>query len=216
MARAVATRFPSLVLALALAAALCPTGAALAAGGDEPLEVEALLVSDAEASGRFEGIEVRVSRSPDGIEVEGRCPIDASRSVAWSVLTDYDGIDRFVSSMRDSRVTDRRDDEILVEQTAVGRMFLFSRRLRATLRVHEEPPNRIRFEDTLGRDFKSYRGEWRIEESRDGVQIVYRLHALPAFSIPDFVARGVFRSTARQLLLEVRSEIERRAALAAR
>lgn len=132
------------------------------------------------------------------------------------MLTDYDGIERFVSSMKESRVTRRDDDGILVDQMAVGRVFLFTRRIRTTLRVHEEPPGRIRFEDVLGRDFKSYRGEWRIEERRGAVELVYRLRARPSFSMPDFVMRGLFRATARDLLTEVRTEIERRAALAVR
>lgn len=197
MTRAPAARFLSVMLALAWAAV-------------------ALLVTDAEAAGRADGIDVRVAGDPAGLEVEGRCRINATGATAWRVLTDYDGIERFVSSMRYSRVTRRDNDGILVDQMAVGRVFLFSRRIRTTLRVHEEPPGRIRFEDVLGRDFKSYRGEWRIEETRGAVEIVYQLQARPTFSMPDFVMRGLFRATARDLLAEVRTEIERRAALAVR
>jgi ribosome-associated toxin RatA of RatAB toxin-antitoxin module len=193
--------------------ALALTAVALAAGrADEaiPVEVEALTASDAAAAGPGD-VTVQVSRGPSGLHVEGRCVVQAPAAVAWQVLTDYDGIDGFVSSMKESRVTGRGVDHVLVEQVAVGRLFLFSRRFRATLFVEETPPTRITFEDVLGTDFESYRGEWRIEEQAGRVTIVYQVGAKPSRSVPDFIARGVFGRTARELLSQVRDEIERRA-----
>src|SRR5262249_50850529 len=76
---------------------------------------------------------VHVESGPGGLEVQGRCIVHAPPAVVWEVLTDYDGIDRFVSSMRESRVAERADHHLLVEQVAVSRLFLFTRRFRATL-----------------------------------------------------------------------------------
>ena len=197
------------------ASALAVVLAALAGGpvqaGSDGHGVEAL--ADAGAANR---VDVRVARGPDGIEVEGRCSLFASRDQAWAVLTDYDGIDRFVSSMRDSRVTARQDHEVFVDQVAVGGLLCFSHTLHVRLRVHEQPPGSIRFEDVSQRDFVSYRGEWRVEDHGDRVEITYRVAARPMFSVPDFLARGAFKHTVRELLTEVKVEIERRAALAGR
>jgi ribosome-associated toxin RatA of RatAB toxin-antitoxin module len=201
--------------ALMLALMLVIVGGA-PVGADESDQSGAGEVPAIPAAAGVEGIDVRVSRGPAGIQIEGRCRILASSREAWSVLTDYDGIDRFVSSMRESRIAERRDGEILVDQEAVGGMLFFRRRIHVRLRVHEEPPGRIRFEDVLRRDFTSYQGEWRVEERGDGVEITYRVSARPAFSIPDFLARGAFRRTVRELLSEVRVEMERRAMLARR
>lgn len=76
MTRAPAARFPSVMLALVLAAVALPPDAAR--GDDEflPVKVEALLVTDAEAAGRADGIDVRVARDSAGIEVELR--VDAA------------------------------------------------------------------------------------------------------------------------------------------
>jgi polyketide cyclase/dehydrase/lipid transport protein len=161
-------------------------------------------------------VAVRVSKGPQGIEVEGRCFVDAPATAAWSVLTDYDGIDKFVSSIRESRVSRDGDGQILVDQVAVGHVFLFSRHFRVTLRVDEEPPGRIRFEDILHKDFVSYRGEWQIEGTGSRVEIVYRVSAQPSFSVPGFIARGLFKRTVSELLGQVREEIVRRATLAKR
>ena len=214
MTRAAVRGWRGAMLALALPLAAMTPGRAAA---DEaiPVEIEALAVSDAAADGPRD-VTVRVSRDPAGLQVEGRCVVEAPAAVAWEVLTDYDGIDGFVSSMKESRVAGRGDHHVLVEQVAVGRLFLFSRRFRATLFIEETPRTKITFKDVLGTDFVSYRGEWRIEDQAGRVTIVYRVGAKPSRSVPDFVARGLFGRTARELLSQVRDEIERRAALEGR
>jgi ribosome-associated toxin RatA of RatAB toxin-antitoxin module len=184
-----------------------------AVSADDAIPAVGVASGTAEApAGGPEGLTVKVSRGPAGLEVEARAMVRAPAAVAWEVLTDYDGIDDFVSSMRESRVSGRGERHVLVEQVAVGRLFLFKRSMRATLFVEEIPPWHIRFEDVLGRDFESYHGEWRIEERKDGVEIFYNVAARPSFSVPDFIARGLFLRTATELLSQVRTEIERRAA----
>jgi hypothetical protein len=187
-----------------------------AAGSDAVVAVGLASTLEADAASTGSTVAVSVRRGADGLEVEARCRLLASRGTAWRVLTDYDSIDRFVRSMKESRVTRRGDDVILVEQVAQGGLFLFSRRVRTTLEVREEPQERIRFEDVLRRDFVTYRGEWRIEERGSQVEIQYRVVAKPAFGMPDFVARSVFKSRVRELLSQVGDEIVRRQALAGR
>lgn len=200
--------------AVALMAVALMAAAPTPAAGDEAIQSEsnAIVVADAGAADRAP-VSVHVTDGPGGIEVEGRCRIAASRAEAWSVLTDYEGIPRFVSSMKQSRIVERNDDHVLIEQEAVGRMFLFKRHLRVRLHVREEPMARIQFEDVLRKDFEHYEGEWRIENSGHDVELVYRVRARPAFSVPDFVARKMFGRTVRNLLSEVQAEIMRRASV---
>jgi ribosome-associated toxin RatA of RatAB toxin-antitoxin module len=206
----------------------CPRGAALtlatigllagsmarAQDGTEMQPAAWTMIENAEAAPG--GVTAHVASGARGIEVEGRFRVAASRAVAWAVLTDYEGIPRFVSSMSESRVTRRAADSVWVEQVAVGRLFFFKRRLRTTLEVHEEPPGLIRFEDVLKKDFERYQGEWRIQESGRQVEVVYHVEARPAASIPDFVARGMFQRTVSQLLSELEREVANRAVLAER
>src|SRR5262245_11907362 len=208
MTRARASRVGGGMIALLLAIAW-PAVAPVSAEGDARDGDAAAAVAEAAAEDA-DGVVVHVTRGASGLEVDARCVVRAPASIAWAVLTDYDGIDRFVSSMRESRIAGRGDHHVLVEQVAVSRLLLFRRRFHATLFVEEVPPTTIRFEDVLGRDFESYRGEWRIEEQPDGATIVYRVAAQPHTSVPDFLARGLFRRTARDLLAQVRAEIERR------
>lgn len=142
--------------------------------------------------------------------LEGFFSVDASSATAWSVLTDYDGIAGFVSSMRRSRVLERRADGVLVEQEAYGRIFLFSRRVRVLLRVRERPLEEIAFEDISREDFDFYAGSWSIEGAGPSLRVLYRLEAKRRFAAPEFIARGMFRRNAQALLDQVRAEILRR------
>src|SRR5262245_55829591 len=60
--------------------------------------------------------------------VHGDFLAPVSASVAWDVLTDYDHIPKFVSSMRASHVERSEDGGLLVRQDAVGGVLLFHRR----------------------------------------------------------------------------------------
>lgn len=154
---------------------------------------------------------VRVTHTAEGYAVEGRCSTAAPRSTAWQVLTDYNAIDGFVSSMRESRVYDRSDDgKLLVEQIAEGRLLMFRRRMTVMLSIEEQPESLLRFDDVRHQDFAVYRGEWRIEERDGHREIAYRVVARPSFRVPDMIARGMFARTVRELLSEVEAEMARR------
>lgn len=155
---------------------------------------------------------VVLTKTPDGYQVDGTCAVRATRATAWSVLTDYEGIDRFVPSMRVSRVLSRAPDHWLVEQIASARVFVFGRTMRVVLEIHEQPPDSIRFEDIAREDFSSYRGMWRIEGRGTDTRVVYRVTAKPRFSVPDFILRRALLTSIQSLLIDVGREIERRAA----
>jgi carbon monoxide dehydrogenase subunit G len=197
--------------AVALVAAALLLAAAPGAAEDQTVTTDAPASA---ASSSRPPVDVTVSRGPAGLEIDGRCLVQGTGADAWRVLTDYDGISRFVSSMRESHVSSRGPGYLIVDQVAVGRLLLFSKRMHASLRVVEEPPARITFEDVLRRDFQVYQGEWRVEPQAAGTAIVYHVTAQPTFSIPDAIARGMFRKTVRELLSQVAAEIDRRAHLA--
>ena len=149
-------------------------------------------------------------------DAEGACRVRASytapvsRATAWGVLSDYDSIGRFVSSVRTSRMERQPDGRMLLRQDAVGRAFLFKRRMHVLLEIEEEPGSRIHFHDVLGKDFQSYVGEWRITADPLGTRVVYEIEAQPRGAFARSLCRGPLRNAARDLLTEVRNEMIRR------
>ena len=155
--------------------------------------------------------EVSVRRRPDKIyEVAGHFAVQASTTAVWGVLTDYDHIPAFVSSMRSSKVRETRaDGSLLVEQRAVGDMFFLSKSMDVLLEVRRSP-DALRFEDVGRSDFRSYAGGWDVAATPEGADVGYRLLARPDFSAPSFFMGKAMKKNVRQLLDQVRVEILRR------
>ena len=151
---------------------------------------------------------VSVTSASGTYRIEGSFGVDASASVVWAVLTDYDRVSSFVSSMRSS-TADRESGRLLVTQEAVGRAGPFSRTMHVVLEVTEQAPERIAFRDVCGGSFQSYSGSWTIESDGAGVRVTYILDARPRSSPPLF-AKSIMASNARGLLEQVRIEILRR------
>jgi len=164
-------------------------------------------------TGGVKGEEAFVSMKESGhgtYGVEGHFFVEASTSIAWAVLTDYDHIADFVSSMEQSRIKSRTGAVLLVEQKAKGEFFLFSRSVYVLLEIQEKPQESIQFEDTSHKDFDRYTGSWKLEATKEGVLVVYNLNVKSNFAVPGFVKRRVVKRSALELLEQVRSEIVKR------
>jgi carbon monoxide dehydrogenase subunit G len=161
-----------------------------------------------------EDIDITV-RDDDGLyTVEGMFFTNVPDSVVWSVLTDYDRIGQFVSSIKSSTTTRNGDGQVRIKQQArVGFLFV-NRTLQVDLDVEEEFPRRIKFRDAEGKDFHIYIGAWSLGDAEGGTAVRYSLEARPKAAVPHMVARRVMRGDAKELLVQVRDEIARRGALA--
>jgi hypothetical protein len=137
------------------------------------------------------------------VEGEFRAPVSPER--AWQVLTDYSRIPDFVSSMKSSKVLERTEGRVLVEQRASGGFLFFRRRVCVILDVRELRPHTITFEDVSHDDFDRYAGSWSIESSTSGVLVRYSLRARPRGAAP-FMGRAMRRG-AEDLLEQVRAEM---------
>jgi Polyketide cyclase / dehydrase and lipid transport len=142
------------------------------------------------------------------LRLEGRFTTAATPATAWSVLTDYDHISAFVDSMRSSRVKARGDGYLLVEQESVAKVLWFRRKLDVVLKVREEPPRLIAFEDVSKTSFERYEGSWTLQDTPGGREVVYRLTIKGM--LVGLVARSRSQTMVRDLLEQVRAEIGRR------
>ena len=154
---------------------------------------------------------VVMSEARQGCFVQGSFHAAVADTLAWSVLTDYDHISRFVSSVRSSRVERRDAAGILLRQDTVGGFFLFHRRVQVLLEIHEQHGSRIRFHDVLGKDFHAYVGEWNLTADSTGTRVDYQLKAEPKSPMPRSLCRGMLKRVAQDLLEQVRTEMLRRA-----
>jgi len=147
----------------------------------------------------------------DTYRVQGAFRAPVAPEVAWTVLTDYDHIGAFVSSVLTSRVERRAEGALLLRQESVGGMLFVSHRVEVLLEVREDPGRSIRFRDVLARDFHRYQGEWQLVSDSAGVGLRYVLDADPKAPMPRVLGRAALGRSVRKLLGEVRAEMLRRA-----
>lgn len=145
-------------------------------------------------------------------EVQGQFEIATPRDVAWATLTDYEHIAGFVTSLRKSVVEWRDTNRLLVRQEGVMGIFPFRSVAHVLLDVREQAPGRIEFHDVLGRDFRSYSGEWALEGDSTHVHVSYVLHARPIVAAPHILGRGMSSRTVKDMLSQLRKEMVRRTA----
>jgi ribosome-associated toxin RatA of RatAB toxin-antitoxin module len=142
-------------------------------------------------------------------EVKAAFYVKAEASTAWSVLSDYENIPKFVPTMKKSRIEKRCDDNLLLTQEAEAGFLFITKRVHVLLKVHEIPGRSISFEDVSLKDFCFYQGSWNIQPcDQGGVSVVYELQAKKNFDAPfagDYMNGGV-----KDLITAVQKEIQTR------
>lgn len=152
---------------------------------------------------------VVVSESDGVFSVTAAFAVTESPQTVMAVLTDYARIPKFVPDVQHSRVLERSGATAVVEQEAVSRFMLFSKRVHLILDIREDAGS-IRFRDRCGKSFTSYEGSWIISE-HDSVTVVdYRLSAKPSFEVPAFVLKRLLKRDAAQLIERIKGEIAAR------
>jgi len=153
---------------------------------------------------------VSVSEAGGVYSVTASFTVPEETRFVLAALTDYADIPRFMPEVRSSTIIERSDDRVVVEQEAVARFLMFSRKVHLVLEVQQEG-NTIRFRDRCGRSFARYEGAW-VAAERDGrTAITYRLQAQPSFDVPEFLLKRLLKRDAQQMIERLKIEIAARA-----
>src|SRR5262249_47319008 len=143
--------------------------------------------------------------------VRAQFSVDQPSAIAWSVLTDYEQIPRFMPGVRKSLVHERTAGHAVLEQEAVSSVMMFSKRVHLVLEI-EERSGALVFRDRCGLSFVSYEGAWRLAETDGRTETTYELSAEPSFDVPGFLLKRLLRRDSTQMIESLRREIEARAA----
>jgi len=158
-------------------------------------------------------ITVDVERAVDkAYTVDAAFDVNVPASIAWEVLTDYEGIGRFVSSIRQSTIRQREPGRVVLEQHGVGRAWIISLPMHVVLEVREHDERVLAFHDVCGKSFSIYEGTWELSAIDGGTRVTYRLKADPTGRQPAMLAKSAIRGSVKTLLDEVRQEMRARGA----
>jgi ribosome-associated toxin RatA of RatAB toxin-antitoxin module len=153
--------------------------------------------------------DVTVTEARGVYTVTATFPVLGPAATARVVLTDYEQLTRFVPDIRKSLVLERSAEGLVVEQEAVSKMMMFSKRVHLVLKV-SETANVITFEDRCGESFKRYAGSWTINESAAGTTVKYQRVAEPTFDVPGFILKRLLRRDSRRMIELLQTEIAAR------
>jgi hypothetical protein len=136
--------------------------------------------------------------------------VPQSAGLAMTTLTDYPAIPRYMPEVRTSLVLAQAANHAVIEQEAVARFLMFSRRVHLVLEI-EQGRDTLRFRDRCGRSFVRYEGVWTLAERDGRTHITYELSAQPSFDVPAFVLTRLLKRDASQMIERLRAEIGTRA-----
>ena len=175
--------------------------------------IVALSILCAPGLGAEDAINVEIARAADkAYTVDAAFDVNVPASIAWEVLTDYEGIGRFVSSIRQSTIKRREPGRVLLEQHGVGRAWIISVPMHVVLEVREHDERVLAFHDVCGKSFSIYEGAWELSAIDGGTRVTYRLKADPTGRQPAMLARSAIKGSVKTLLDEVRQEMLARGA----
>lgn len=161
-----------------------------------------------DGSGAAPQVSVREDRGV--YTVAARFEIPQSAAQALAVLSDYERIPRFMPEIRTSVVLSRTAGRILVEQEAISRFMMFSKKVHLLLEVTQDDSS-LRFVDRCGKSFTTYHGAWRATSSGGGTAVTYELTAKPAFDVPEFILKRLLKRDSVQMIDRLQREIAARA-----
>jgi ribosome-associated toxin RatA of RatAB toxin-antitoxin module len=150
--------------------------------------------------------EVAVHEKDGVYEVRATFSVLRPPSIVAAVLTDYLRIPDYMPEVRSSQVLERHDDHVVVEQEAVARFMMFSRRVRLVLEV-TEGSSTIEFHDRCGQSFERYEGSWSMAERDGQTRIAYTLTAKPSFDVPDWLLSRLLKRDATQMIARLHAQI---------
>ena len=149
-------------------------------------------------------------REQEGVySVEAGFQVSQPPSAVLAVLTDYEQIPRFMPGVTTSIVRERSGGRVVIEQEAVSRIMMFSKRVHLLLEVTEEA-NTLRFRDSAARSFELYEGAWRLNQLDGETAILYELRAKPTFDVPEFLLRRLLARDAKAMIEGLRREVAAR------
>lgn len=117
-----------------------------------------------------EGPRLQVSRSGELYRIDASFVVGAPAAAVWRCLTSYGKLAEILPSVEESRVLGREGDSAirLFQRLRLQVLPFFPVSVYFELRVREQPPAVIEFEDVRQAYFTLYRGRWEVAPSREG------------------------------------------------
>lgn len=165
----------------------------------------------AHSAGEDQGISVKVVRDGPTLQVDSELRVRANPRDVWDVLTDYDNMPRFVSTLKASSIEKRSGNQLQVTQQGTVQFGFLDFPFTTVRRIDLVPYTEIRT-SVIDGSMKSSQFVTTIIASSDETRIVQRGTVVPDIWIPPGIGPAIIAERTRVQWQEFRTEILRRSA----
>jgi len=159
-------------------------------------------------------IAVAIHRDGDAIEVDVDLLVKATPEEVWSVLTDYDHMEKFVSNVAMSRIVRRAAEKLEVAQTSRLELAFLELKFNNVREVELVPLQEIRSKVVQG-DMKASSFTTHLVAKGNATRITNHGRFITDRWIPPLIGDAVLEAQTRKQFAEFRAEILRRKELGA-
>jgi ribosome-associated toxin RatA of RatAB toxin-antitoxin module len=173
--------------------------------------LRAALLLWAAAALAAEDVSVVATRRDAAVEVRASALVASSYETVWATLTDYDHLAEFIPGLRSSRVVERKDGSLVVEQEGEARFLFFSYPITVTLLATARRPAAIDVRVLKG-NLRRLDGGYRLEPAGAGKIALSWVGLIEPEALPPLLGVLVMRATIEDQFTGMVREIERREA----
>ena len=154
--------------------------------------------------------DIRVQRHGNAFSIDAVMHAPVPPATAWEVLTDFEHMPRYQSSLKSSQVLERGPQRVLVQQKGVARFGPFSNAFESVREMQLTPQRSIRAQQVSGSALKQMASLMTLEPEEGGTRLTYRADIEPETALPPLVGPAMVQhETAAQFSAMVREMVRR-------
>jgi carbon monoxide dehydrogenase subunit G len=154
--------------------------------------------------------DIRVQRHGNAFSIDAVMHAPVPPATAWEVLTDFEHMPRYQSSLKSSQVLERSPQRVLVQQKGVARFGPFSNAFESVREMQLTPQRSIRAQQVSGSALKQMASLMTLEPEEGGTRLTYRADMEPETALPPLVGPAMVQhETAAQFSAMVREMVRR-------
>ena len=169
----------------------------------------AALLAAACAIATAQPIQVKVQKQGDTVVIDVEAQAAVEPAIAFAVLTDYEQMPRYVSSLKQSRMARTGPNTLEVEQVAQAQVGFWNFTVHSLRSVELVPLKEVRSHLIKG-DFTRYEFTTRVQEKDGGTLITHHGEYVPKSWLPPMIGPAVIQGQTEKQYEEMIGEMLRR------
>lgn len=174
--------------------------------------VALLILSQSAAFGEArhdQDLTINVQKSDGMLVVDVDMLVEASPSEVWAVLTDYDHMAQFLPNLRSSKVIEKTDGKIKLDQSGAVSYGFLSMPFEVVREIELKPETEI-FAHAISGSLKKESASTRLQADENGTRIFYHSESVPNMWVPPGIGPAFVKDEVHTQFENMRSEIMKR------